>query len=258
MHELPLVFFTVLGQSAAGLYLLAYLSKKCGQIDNHQLRNANILAFIIMIIALVIGGLHVGQPLRFFNMLYGVGRSPMSNEAFLSGAFIAFGAATLLFTLFIKNKLFREISNLGVVIFGLAFAWSIPQVYNIPTVATWFTIYTTLQMWMTLLVGGGALAIFIGARPLGTLAFTLGAMVIFASHVGYQSFLGETSPLLGSEQTGFWGFQLVVLALALFAFAAMVLKEKAPKATLATCACVVLLAELSGRVAFYNLWQIAM
>ncbi|AFH92289.1 anaerobic dimethyl sulfoxide reductase subunit C [Providencia stuartii MRSN 2154] len=28
MHELPLVFFTVLGQSAAGLFLLAYLSKK--------------------------------------------------------------------------------------------------------------------------------------------------------------------------------------------------------------------------------------
>lgn len=258
MHELPLVFFTVLGQSAAGLYLLAYLSKKMGNIDDKQLCNANILAFIVVIIGLVIGGLHVGQPLRFFNMLLGVGRSPMSNEAFLSGVFVAFGAATLLFTLLVKNKLLRELSNLGAVIFGLAFTWSIPQVYNIPTVANWFTSFTTLQMWMTFLVGGGALAVFIGARQLGTLAFTVGALAIFVSRAGYQAFLGETGPLLSAEQSSFWGFQLVVLALALFAFAAMVFKERAPKATLATCAGAVLLAELAGRVAFYNLWQITM
>ncbi|MBC8653710.1 dimethyl sulfoxide reductase anchor subunit, partial [Providencia vermicola] len=60
MHELPLVFFTVLGQSAAGLYLLAYLSKKIGMVDEYQLRNANIVAFITMIIALALGALHVG------------------------------------------------------------------------------------------------------------------------------------------------------------------------------------------------------
>ena len=258
MHELPLVFFTVLGQSAAGLYLLAYLSKKMAKINDNQLRNANILAFVILIIGLVIGGLHVGQPLRFFNMLLGVGRSPMSNEAFLSGVFVALGAATLLFTLFVKNNLLREISNLGTVIFGLAFTWSIPQVYNIPTVANWFTTFTTLQMWMTLLVGGGALAILIGARQLGTFAFTIGAIAIFASRAGYQSFLGETGPLVSAEQFGFWGFQLVLLALALFAFAAMLFKERAPKATLATCAGAVLLAELAGRAAFYNLWQITM
>ena len=124
MHELPLVFFTVLGQSAAGLYLLAYASRRLGMLSENQLRHANIAAFVIMIIALVIGGLHVGQPLRFFNMLLGVGRSPMSNEALLSGIFVAFGAATLLFTLFIKNKVLSELCNVATVIFGLAFVWS--------------------------------------------------------------------------------------------------------------------------------------
>lgn len=62
--------------------MIAYISKKLGQIDEQQLRNANILALILMLVGLGIGGLHVGQPLRFFNMLLGVGRSPMSNEAF--------------------------------------------------------------------------------------------------------------------------------------------------------------------------------
>ncbi|NHX34541.1 dimethyl sulfoxide reductase anchor subunit, partial [Escherichia coli] len=81
------------------------------------------------------------------------------NEALLSGIFVAFGAATLLFTLLIKNKALSELCNIATVIFGLTFVWSIPQVYNIATVANWFTVFTTLQMWMTLLVAGGALAI---------------------------------------------------------------------------------------------------
>ncbi|MBO1916028.1 hypothetical protein J4727_05950 [Providencia rettgeri] len=58
----------------------------------------------------------------------------------LSGIFVAFGAATLLFTLFIKNKALSELCN-ATVIFGLAFVWSIPQAYNIATVANWFTVF---------------------------------------------------------------------------------------------------------------------
>ncbi len=80
-----------MGQSAAGLYLLVYASRKLGMLSETQLRHANIAAFVIMIIALAIGGLHVGQPLRFFNMLLGVGRSPMSNEALLSGILLLLG-----------------------------------------------------------------------------------------------------------------------------------------------------------------------
>ncbi|EMI5492764.1 dimethyl sulfoxide reductase anchor subunit [Providencia stuartii] len=258
MHELPLVFFTVLGQSAAGLFLLAYLSKKMGSIDEKQLKNANILAFIVVVIGLGIGGLHVGQPLRFFNMLLGVGRSPMSNEAFLSGIFVGCAAATLFFTLFYKKPLLRELANIATVVTGVAFVWSIPQVYNIASIANWNTGYTTLQMWMTMLVGGGALAIAIGARGLGIASFLIGAVVIFASRAGYQAFLSESGPALSAEQTGFWGFQVVVLVIALAGFVGMALKQRAPKATLATCAAAVLLAELAGRIAFYNLWQITM
>ncbi|EKT55569.1 dimethyl sulfoxide reductase anchor subunit family protein [Providencia sneebia] len=258
MHELPLVFFTVFGQSAAGLFLLAYISRRMGTINDNQLRNANILAFIIVMIGLGIGGLHEGQPLRFFNMLFGVGRSPMSNEAFLSGVFVAFAAATLFFTLFYKRPMLRELSNIATVIFGLAFVWSIPQVYHISSIANWNTNYTTLQMWMTMFVGGGALAMAIGARGLGIASFLIGTIVIFASRAGYLSFLAETGPAISAEQTGFWGFQVIVLVIALAGFIGMALKQNAPKTLLATCASAVILAELAGRIAFYNLWQITM
>lgn len=258
MHELPLVFFTVLGQSAVGLFLLAFLSRKMGSIDDKQLKTANIVAFIIMVIGLGIGGLHVGQPLRFFNMLLGVGRSPMSNEAFLSGVFVGCAAATLFFTLFYKQTILRELANIAAVISGLAFVWSIPQVYNIASIANWNTGYTTLQMWMTMLVGGGALAIVIGARGLGIASFLIGTLAIFASRAGYQAFLSDTGPALSNEQTVFWGFQVVVLVIALAAFVGMALKQRTSKTILATSAAAVLLAELAGRIAFYNLWQITM
>lgn len=258
MHELPLVFFTVLGQSAAGLYLLVYASRKLGMLSETQLRHANIAAFVIMIIALAIGGLHVGQPLRFFNMLLGVGRSPMSNEALLSGIFVAFGAATLLFTLFIKNKALSELCNVATVIFGLAFVWSIPQVYNIATVANWFTVFTTVQMWMTLLIAGGALAILFGAQRLGAMTFLIGSIIIFATRAAYVSFLGETGPEISAEQAGFWSFQLVVLAVMLFVYPALLYRGRNSSVILGLCVLAVILAELAGRIAFYNLWQITM
>ncbi|OAT35990.1 dimethyl sulfoxide reductase anchor subunit family protein [Proteus myxofaciens] len=258
MHELPLVFFTVLGASSAGLFLIAYISKKLGQIDAAQLRNANIVALIFILVGLAIGGLHVGQPLRFFNMLLGVGRSPMSNEAFLSGIFTGFAFVTVALTIMKKWNGLREICNLFTVIFGLAFVWSIPQVYHLPTIANWNTDYTTLQFWMTLLVGGGALALATGARRLGALSFIIGAVITLAARSGYVSFLGFTAPELGAEQSVFWGFQLAVLALGIMVVGFASLKTQASRMTLATCAAAIILAELSGRIAFYNLWQITM
>ncbi|EMP2041020.1 TPA: dimethyl sulfoxide reductase anchor subunit [Proteus mirabilis] len=258
MHELPLVFFTVLGSSAAGLFLIAYISKKLGQIDEQQLRNANILALILMLVGLGIGGLHVGQPLRFFNMLLGVGRSPMSNEAFLSGVFTGFAFATVALTIMKKWRGLREICNLFTVIFGLAFVWSIPQVYHIPTIANWNTDYTTLQFWMTLLIGGGVLAMVSGARRLGALSFIIGAIITFAARSGYVSFLSFNGPELSAEQSLFWGFQLAVLALGIVVVGFSALKAQTSRVTLATCAAAVVIAELSGRIAFYNLWHITM
>jgi len=46
--------------------------------------------------------------------------------------------------------------------------------------------------------------------------------------------------------------------IALAGFIGMALKQRAPKATLVTCVAAVILAELAGRIAFYNLWQITM
>ncbi len=54
-------------------------------------------------------------------MLLGVGRSPMSNEAFLSGVFTGFAFCNSGTHYYEKWRGLREICNLFTVIFGLAF-----------------------------------------------------------------------------------------------------------------------------------------
>ncbi|HGJ5897912.1 dimethyl sulfoxide reductase anchor subunit family protein [Arsenophonus apicola] len=254
MHELPLVFFTVLGQSAAGLFFVAYLSNKLNLINNNQHNVANLLAMVVMFFGLAIGGLHVGQPIRFFNMLLGIGRSPMSNEAFFSGIFMALAVGTVVFSFFEKFTKLKQICNLAGVVAGLVFVWSIPQVYCIDTVANWNTHYTALQMWMTCFIGGGALATLIGAHKLGALFFIIGAMVILATKAEYISLLNAKA----IDQTWFWGIQLVILGLSLFVMAAVVLQDNVPRTTLVACTVIIFVAELFGRIAFYNLWEITM
>lgn len=148
----------------------------------------------------------------------------------------------------------KQICNLAGVVAGLIFVWSIPQVYYIDTVANWNTHYTVLQMWMTCFIGGGALATLIGAHKLGALFFIIGAMVILATKAEYISLLNAKA----IDQTWFWGIQLVILGLSLFVMAAVVLQDNVPRTTLVAFTVIIFVAELSGRIAFYNLWEITM
>ncbi|HFR4116052.1 TPA: dimethyl sulfoxide reductase anchor subunit family protein [Yersinia enterocolitica] len=258
MHELPLVFFTVLGQTAVGVFALVFLSHKLSLTTAQQLKQANIVGLILMLVGLVIGALHVGQPLRAMNMLLGVGRSPMSNEIVLSTLFVAMACGTVFFSVIVKNAVLAMLCNVATVIFGLAFAWSITQVYQLTTVPNWDTSYTALQLWMTVLVGGGAFAILTGARQVGATALLVGAIVTLVNKPGYLSFLGQSSVELSSQQAMFWGVQILLLTLGIFVAAAALLKDRIPRATLAVSASALVIAELAGRIAFYNLWQVPM
>ncbi|PVF12560.1 diguanylate cyclase, partial [Yersinia pestis] len=71
-------------------------------------------------------------------------------------------------------------------------------------------------------------------------------------------FPGQGSAELSSQQTLFWGIQILLLVLGVFVAAAALLKDKIPRATLAVCASALIIGELAGRIAFYNLWQIPM
>ncbi|GAM60386.1 anaerobic dimethyl sulfoxide reductase chain C [Vibrio ishigakensis] len=257
MHELPLVFFTVFGQTSVGLFALALIAKELGKIDANTLKKANLVAAVLIFVGSAIGGLHMGQPLRALNLIYGLGRSPMSNEIILSGLFMGLAGATVVLT-YIGREALARVANVATVLAGLAFAWSIPQVYQLETVAPWNTVHTSLQMWMTVVVAGSALAVAFGSGRIALFTLIVGALVSVAAKPDYVGFVVEQAPALASGQYMLWAFQVLAIVIALVAGIFCVTKQDAPKALMAGAAVLVIAGELVGRVAFYNLWQIPM
>ncbi|MCG3727201.1 diguanylate cyclase [Vibrio cincinnatiensis] len=270
MHELPLVFFTVLGQTAVGMMLLAFIAGLMGQITPSQRHKINLIGLILFAIGMAIGGLHMGQPQRAFNLLFGLLRSPMSNEIVLSGLY--FGCALLTVALSfprvreivkikarltISDSLHQGLNGLAVLL-GLVFAWSITQVYQLETVPAWNSYYTSLHLWLTVLISGGMGALALGVYRLGSLAVIVGTITAIATRSGYMGFLNERVPHLVSAQEPFWFIYLAAVILALLAAVLGGLKKQQVKPVLLGSAMLVLVGEFAARITFYNLWWITM
>jgi len=272
MHELPLVFFTVFGQTAVGLFLMALVAFAMGQLTQRQLNNANLVAIVILAIGMAIGGLHMGKPLRAFNLIFGAVRSPMSNEILLSGAFFGFAAATVMLSVklvqqWLADKLsmttdkllsLQKLANTATVLFGLAFAWSITQVYQLETVPAWNSGYTALQLWLTVLLSGGAFALAMGAYKLGSVSVVFSGAIALVSRFGYVDFVTEQVPHLAAQQHALWNGYVAAILLTLLITVITLVRNRRIAPLLYTGAAVMLIGELLSRIAFYNLWWITM
>lgn len=259
MHELPLVFFTVLGQTAAGAFILLIASKQLDLINRQQLQGGLVAAMILMCCGLLAAMTHVGQPLRMINMLAGFGRSPMSNEIIVSGAFTGFGLITAA-GLFFNKLTVKQAQQVGWVaaVAGFLFIISIPYVYQLETVATWNTVHSTLQMVLTPLIGGGALAIVFGAIKLGGPAVILGCTLLLASKPDYLGFLAQVEPAITNHQNLLWMFQSFMLLAGIALSVFMVRKYSYRHFVPVVSSILLIFGELAGRIAFYNLWTIGM
>ncbi|MEE3650076.1 MULTISPECIES: dimethyl sulfoxide reductase anchor subunit family protein [unclassified Brenneria] len=258
MHELPLVFFTVFTQSAVGAFILLLVAAQLQQIDRRRLAVGLFAVMCLFGAALLVGTFHVGQPLRAINMLFRAGSSPMSNEIALSGIFSAIGGLAALGLLLNRgaDRLFLALAWLAAVV-GIFFLAAIPRVYQLPTVVTWDNHYTTAMMILTALIGGGALAAAFGARRLGLSVSLLAILVSFCLRPGYLSTLMTADGALTSAQFSWFSAQLILLAVGLIG-GVLHLRYRTGQSLLAVCAAVVIVGELAGRVAFYNLWTLPM
>lgn len=258
MHELPLVFFTVLTQSAVGAFLLLLIANGMGQIDSKRLGIGLFAAMCVFGVGLIIGMVHLGKLTRAFNLFLGIGRSPMSNEIALSALFTAVAGLASLGLVWNKGKqkLFRIMAWCGAVI-GIAFVFSIPRVYQLETVAGWNTYYTTVIMVLTALTGGGLLAAVLGARKVGLGVGIAGILVSLLIRPSYLAVLWQSDSVMVSAQTVWFGVQITLLIVALlFALFGLLRRPAVGFAYVAVAS--VIVAELAGRIAFYNLWAIPM
>lgn len=261
MKELPLVFFTVLAQAAAGAFLLAQICLLLNKLNRRQAGRVGVIALVLVMIAGVSALMHLGQPLRAVNALFGLGRSPMSNEIISCALF-----GGLLFV-YVAGEMTGRLSAAAVnwagyvaAVAGLVLLILIPAVYQLATIPAWSTSFTTTQMLLTALICGGAILTAVHADTKGWLVTGVATLVLFALSPGYFAFLSRANVDFSQQELLFWAAKYTLLTVGMLMLILAVFAAKADsRARIATLASVlVVIGELAGRIGFYDLWAIGM
>lgn len=272
LHEWPLMFFTVIGQSVAGAFIImgcAILSGKLSAEMNRKVHYSMFGLWVLMGIGFLLSMMHMGTPLRAFNSLLRLGHSSLSNEIASGSIFFALGGIYWLLAVF--NKMPAALGKLWialVMVLAALFITAISRVYQIDTVPTWHNGYTTFNFVLTAFIGGPILAALlmriagfnlncVSALPLlSVIAIVISAIV--ATSQGFE---------LGSIQTSvqkavdlvpnygtLMGIKLVALVLGLSCWIAPLLRKNNPSvALLALGFILVFVGEFIGRGVFYGL-----
>ncbi|MGK9175529.1 dimethyl sulfoxide reductase anchor subunit [Yokenella regensburgei] len=161
-HEWPLVLFTVLGQCVAGGLIvmgLAWMAARDDAVSQQRITRSMFFLWLLMGIGFIASMMHLGSPLRAFNSLNRIGASALSNEIAAGSLFFAIGGFWWLVAMTGKmpatlGKIWLSVS----MILGVVFVWAMTRVYQIETVPTWHTAYTTAGFFLTMLLGGPLLA----------------------------------------------------------------------------------------------------
>lgn len=277
MHELPLVFFTVFGQLSAGMVLLSSLSclMNCSQANSIIRQKINLLALVFMAVGMLLASFHLGHPLRALNVIYGIGRSPMSNEIFTFGVVFGVTFASVLIYYFSLNpdsqklKLIKplclkinrlpyinQLIAIILILLSLVFVWTIVLTYMLPTVKTWDTNYTAIQMYTAMLALGGIASAMLGLYRLGNAAFLIGSVLIILLKIPYYNLMTTISPELACAQASWMIAECMLIIVALLLVAFNIYRSKHNAIIYLTAFACVFIAEVCGRIAFYNLWMI--
>ncbi|MFV0576809.1 MAG: dimethyl sulfoxide reductase anchor subunit family protein [Vibrio sp.] len=261
MHELPLVFFTVLAQASVGVFVLMTLLTLLKKATPEQMDKAALISFVLIVVAGFSAVFHLGQPFRAFNALFGAGRSPMSNEILICGIFGAcvFVYVASKYVSWISQGLKTIISVLAT-LSGIALVLTIPEVYQLNSVPTWDTPITSLQLILTAFICGGAIATSLTKHTFGCFVSCLGILVMLAVSPSYFAFLSQAGGSVIGADSVFWGIKYVLLAIGFMLLVLYCSKsETLTNPRLAYIASVLfIVAEVAGRIGFYDLWAIGM
>lgn len=271
-HEWPLVVFTVLAQTAVGAFLIMSLANlvvdsRVG-VKDKVTRNM-FFVWVLMGLGFMASSAHLGSPMRAMNALNQVGSSWLSNEILTGSLFFAFGGFYWLLDVLKKGPegLRKVLMVLGMIA-GVAFMYSMVNVYLINTVPTWDTPYTWWSFLLTVLVSGSLFALIlmhsaqfdsvkysrtiqvvVVVGVIAMIVMTLGQMTALA---GINSSVVAASDLvvnMGSLQ----GIRIALIIVGSAIALACVRREKANSAIALVGFAMVLFAELLGRTIFFNL-----
>lgn len=270
-HEWPLVLFTVLGQCVVGATLISglVLLELADQREARQrLVRSMFFIWLLMGIGFLASVMHLGSPLRAFNSLNRVGASALSNEIASGALFFAVGGFWWL--LAVLEKMPAALGKIWLVItllLGLLFILAMTRVYQIDTVPTWYTGYTTSAFFLTVLLSGPLFAALllqmakVDVNGWFIAGLSMAALVISAAVIVMQS--AGLSTIHSSVQQAasllpnygrLQALRLILLALGLGCWLCPLIRRQPPRAVgLLAGLVLVLIAECIGRGLFYGL-----
>ena len=270
-HEWPLVLFTVLGQCVVGATLisgLVWLELADQREARQRLVRSMFFIWLLMGIGFLASVMHLGSPLRAFNSLNRVGASALSNEIASGALFFAVGGFWWL--LAVLEKMPAALGKIWLVItllLGLLFVLAMTRVYQIDTVPTWYTGYTTSAFFLTILLSGPLFAALLLQMAkvdvngwfiagLSMAALVISAAVIVMQSTGLSTIHSSVQqaasllPNYGRLQA----LRLILLALGLGCWLCPLIRRQPPRAVgLLAGLVLVLIAECIGRGLFYGL-----
>lgn len=165
VHELPLILFTLLSQMAVGSFVVlgvvqVFARRKHDAATVDRLTTPALYAIgPVMVAALIVSMLHLGNPINAINVLNNLGSSWLSREILFGCAFTGLGAAFAIcqwrgwFT-----ATLRQILAAVTAVIGLVFVYVTANVYLIETVPAWNSWTTPVTFYATTFLLG-ALAI---------------------------------------------------------------------------------------------------
>ena len=278
MHELSLVFFTVLAQSTVGLFLVLAAMLLFNQNPERKQVLSRFIGLVLVMLG-VSGALamtHLGQPLRAFNVIFGLAHfSRLSIEIITTAAF---GGAVFVYGAMAHFGILEKLQKLVLVAamaLGLALLLAIANVYTLDTVPAWHSGWTIFQFVLTaFVVGLPAAALLLRAkagglgmyqkntdRALATLSFMVLGVALTAYPL-YVFWLGQLdASLLGrfDYHTGLVLARTALLFVGLGCWIISATRGNNNGVVLATVSTVmVLIAELCGRIFFYDMYAPAL
>ena len=269
-HEWPLMVFTVLGQIAVGGFLVlgfALAGNRLEPVEKESIVKGMFFIWVLLGLGFAASAFHLGSPLRGFNALNRIGSSGLSTEVAFGVAFFAAGGFYWL--LAVTGKMPSGVGTLWLLVamvLGVAFIYMMVNAYKISTVPTWDNGYTTVNFFMTLLIGGPLLGYMLkrsvcrcgGALLAGisllALAVSAGSNLMQGSELATMSSSVISASALVPDYGKLMALRVLLSALGLGLWIGPMLKGKAANGGLLFIGLLLIICgELVGRGVFYGL-----
>lgn len=162
LDEITLVLFTTLaptGAMACVIMAAVLVFSPLGESERTRVNRALCIPLIVAMVGLIASATHLGSPANALYVLLGVGRSPLSNEVFCAGLFLASCGLYWLFC-FTEKQYVRaqKVWCAAIALAGLVCIGAIAMAYDASTIVTWNTWYVPLNVWFSAFAGGPLLA----------------------------------------------------------------------------------------------------